>query len=332
MRTFAVLSLLLLAVPAAAVDLDQLTFTGRDENWSTWSPDGTTVLFSSGEVICGNGEWFCGDQNIWQLQVSGGQGEGLQMLLNDAYHPRVSPDGKWVAGMVHNGRDWDVMIWPVGDMFAGQPFQSLPGSDERFPNWSNDSTRLAFDSDRLSGNGPNEFQVFWARLEDREVPDAAVQATFIGINNKHPTWNHDDTELAYVGDANNGRSISAVRLDDTSYRLVTPHSSQNRHPDWSPDGQWIAFTTDRWDGIGDVAIVRADGQGEPVRVTVGMEGHDDFPEWSHDSQRILFCGTAYVPPFLPNKEIFVASELPFDAAGVAVVEKSMGALKGAYSP
>lgn len=319
------LALLVLAPPAAAVQLELVTSTPRDENWASWHPDGITILISSGPAICHGGEWFCGEQDIWQARYDDAQLLSLDVLASDAYHPRISPDGQWVAAMVFNGTDYDIFVWPFGNFLAGSTFQSLPGYQERFPNWSNDSRYIAFDSNRASARpGGQNYQVFYAALADRGTPGAAVQVTQLGTNNKHPTWNHDDSELAYVGNANNKRSISAVRLSDGHYREITPELSQNRHPDWSPDGRWIAFVTDRWDGIGDVAITRADGLGEPVRVTVGMEGHDDFPEWSQDSQRLVFCGTRIEPPFVPNKEIYIASDLPLAEASGAT---SFGAWK-----
>lgn len=312
---------------ARATTLEQVTYTGRDENWSSFAPDGITILLSSGEVICGNGEWFCGTQNIWRLSYDSGHGVvASDMVRDDAYHPRVSPDGKWVAGMVHNGRDWDIHLWSTSNFNAGIVFQSGTGQNERFPNWSNDSRFIAFDSDRPAAPGSSGYQIYYAPIDVPADPAAAIQLTDVGSNNKHPTWNHDDSEIAYVGDAQDRRSISAVRVDGSGYRLITPEASQNRHPDWSPDGRWIAFTTDRWDGIGDIAIVRADGQGEVVRISEGMPGHDDFPEWNHDSTKILFCGTAFTPPYIPNKEIFIASNLPTDG-GVGTRSTSLGSLK-----
>jgi Tol biopolymer transport system component len=325
----ACLLLVLLPLSARAVRLRQLTFTARDENWATWAPDGATVFLSSGEYVCGSGEWFCGDQNIWMLTVIGGQGVALTFELADAYHPRVSPDGKWVAGMVHNGDDFDIVLWHMGDFEHGTLFQSEPGKSERFPNWSNDSQFIAFDSGGPTERG-TEFQIYYAPVNEPTDPSARVRVTYTGISNRHPTWNRDGTEIAYVGNAANQRSISAIRLADGRYREITPVASQNRHPDWSPDGKWIAFTTDRWDGIGDVAIVRADGDGEPVRVTVGMNGHDDFPEWSLDSRKLILCGTALVPPYQPNKEIFMADDLPFDEAGVPIHTRTFSSLKSRF--
>lgn len=321
--------LVLLPDAAAAVRLSQLTFTARDENWATWAPDGRTVLLSSGEYVCGSGQWFCGDQNIWQLTVVGRQGGGLVMRLADAYHPRISPDGQWVAGMVHNGSDFDIYLWPAGDFEHGITFQSEPGVSERFPNWSNDSKYIAFDSGGITGHG-TEFQIYYAPVSEPDDPSARVRVSYLGIANRHPTWNLDGTEIAYVGNAENKRSISAVRLSDGRYREITPHASQNRHPDWSPDGNWIAFVTDRWDGIGDVAIVRADGTADPVRVTVGMPGHDDFPEWSHDSKKLILCGTALVPPYAPNKEIYLAEDLPFGEGNVPTEVRSFSSFKAGY--
>ena len=120
---------------------------------------------------------------------------------------------------------------------------------------------------------------------------------------------------------------AGLSWDLDRYRKITPHASQNRHPDWSPDGRWILWTTDRWDGRGDIAIARADGLGEPIRVTVGMNGHDDFAEWGVDSQRIIFCGTALDLQTQPNKEIFMATDLPFAEAAVPAARHSFGALK-----
>jgi Tol biopolymer transport system component len=318
---------------ARATQISRITFTPRDENWGSWAPDGVNALFSSGESICSRGQWFCGPQNIWSMRFAGnGELLALDLMVEDAYHPRLSPDGRWAAAMVHNGSDWDIVLWPRNQWSQRVTFQSTAGFQERFPNWSNDSQYLAFDSNRPSDLGTTGYQVYYAPVADPANPQAAVQATFVGSNNKHPTWSADDTELAYVGDALDRRSISAVSLVTGAYRLVTPHDSQNRHPDWSPDGKWIVFTTDRWDGIGDIAIVRASGQGEPIRITEGMNGHDDFAEWNADGTRILFCGSVAEPPYRPNKEMFVASDLPLEITGVPTAKRSMGRLKGAYTP
>lgn len=321
---------------ADAQRLTRLTFTARDENWTSWAldTDGAerVALFSSGETVCSNGEWFCGPQNIWRMRFENGQALSMDMVLRGAYHPRVSPDGLWVAYMKHNGTDYDIWVAPNGRFSESQLFQSIPGYQERFPNWSNDSQWIAFDSDRPSELGTEGFQVFVARIADREDPDAARQITTVGQNNKHPTWNADGTEIAYVGDAQNRRALSAVRLDTGAYRLITPEAGQNRHPDWSPDGRWIAFVSDRWDGIGDIALIDARGGGPVVRVSVGMDGHDDFPEFSRDSQRILFTGTHREAPYAPNKELYVAEDLPFTDAAVPVQSSSFGGLKGRYTP
>lgn len=318
---------------AEATRIHRITYTARDENWGTWAPDGIHALFSSGESICGGDRWFCGPQNIWSMSFEdNGNLASLGLQIEDAYHPRISPDGRWVAAMVHNGSDWDIMLWPRNRWNERVSFQSLEGYQERFPNWSNDSRFIAFDSNRPSDAGTTGYQVYYAPVDQPTATDAAVQATFIGSNNKHPTWSADDHELAYVGDAQDRRAISAVNLQTGEYRLITPEASQNRHPDWSPDGRWLLLTTDRWDGIGDIAIVRADGEGEPIRITEGMDGHDDFGEWSADGKSILFCGTIAEFPYRPNKEMFVARDLPLEIESVPTRRTSMGGLKGSYQP
>jgi len=325
----AALLLVTFVLPAEAIRLRRITETPRDENWSTWDLGGTSALFSSGESICSNGEWFCGPQNVWEMTFgSTGSALGMKLIIEDVYHPRMSPDGEWVAAMKSNGNDYDIWIWPTGRWEARVQFQSLEGFQERFPNWSNDSRFIAFDSDRPSDLGTTGYQVYYAPVDDPSNIQAAVQVTFLGSNNKHPTWRGDDKEIAYVGDAQENRTISAVDLETGEYRRITDVVHQNRHPDWSPDGRWIVFVTDRWDGIGDIAIIRADGSGDPIRISEGMVGHDDFPEWSRDSQSIMFCGTAIEIPLRPNKEIYIADDLPLDI--VPVRERSMGRFKGRF--
>jgi TolB protein len=317
---------LCVASVAGALEINRITYTPRDENWGSWAPDGVTALLSSGESICSNGEWFCGPQNIWSMRFGGGgQLLSLELFAEGAYHPRLSPDGQWAAAMIHNGNDYDIWVWPSGSWDERVRFQSTEGHQERFPNWSNDSRFIAFDSNRPSDLGTKGYQIFYAPVTEPEDPGAAIQVTTVGSNNKHPTWSGDDTEIAYVGDAEDRRAISAVQVESREYRLITPESSQNRHPDWSPNGDWIAFTTDRWDGIGDIAIVRADGSGDPIRISVGMNGHDDFAEWSGDGMRILFCGTAVEFPYRANKEMFVAGDLPLGS--VSTKARSVGGLK-----
>ena len=40
------------------------------------------------------------------------------MFAEDAYHPRLSPDGKWAAAMVRNGSDYDIWVWPSASWAA----------------------------------------------------------------------------------------------------------------------------------------------------------------------------------------------------------------------
>jgi len=57
-------------------------------------------------------------------------------------------------------------------------------------------------------------------------------------------------------------------------------------PQWSPDGKWIAFISDR-SGQDDIWI--CDQFGEKLRKITNAANEKSQPEWSHDSQYLLFA-------------------------------------------
>ncbi len=59
-----------------------------------------------------------------------------------------------------------------------------------------------------------------------------------------------------------------------------------QHPTWSPDGAWIAFAAWRDDEGGSLWKVRADGSGQPQRLTSAPALYEE-PKWSPDGARIL---------------------------------------------
>ncbi len=57
------------------------------------------------------------------------------------------------------------------------------------------------------------------------------------------------------------------------------------YPTWSPDGQWVAYVT--WgDAGGHIQKVRADGRGQPVRLTRDVAAYYSTA-WSPDGRRVL---------------------------------------------
>jgi serine/threonine protein kinase/Tol biopolymer transport system component len=112
--------------------------SGSNEGIGAWSPDGHTLLTQ----IYRDGNW---DVDMVDL-ASGKRTPFLHSKFNE-FHPRISPDGKWVTySSDENGRN-EVFVSPFPGP-SGKWQVSLSGG--RAPRWSPDGREIFF----ISGNGP----------------------------------------------------------------------------------------------------------------------------------------------------------------------------------
>jgi TolB protein len=123
-----------------------------------------------------------------------------------------------------------------------EPGSRTPAMD-RFPNWSPDGSRIAFESNR---DGGVDIYVMNADGTD------PVKLT----SGSHPAWSPDGSRIAFDPGFLGGRGIMIIDADGTNPVTLT----SGTHPAWSPDGAWIAFVSDR-DGNDEIYVIRADGTG-----------------------------------------------------------------------
>jgi Tol biopolymer transport system component len=114
------------------------------EESPTWSPDSKKIAFLRRDTIFG-----------WAIDVMNADGTGLSRLINAGFAARLSwgPTGK-IAFDPHqyDGGFKDYEIWVVtvnGAVVTRLTNNDTP--DDRYPTWSPDGSKIAFESDR-SGN------------------------------------------------------------------------------------------------------------------------------------------------------------------------------------
>lgn len=110
----------------------------------TLSPDGKTAYFSF-------------DSDIWKVPVSGGEALRITALDGIEIHPRVSPDGKWLAFSSNQYGNYDVFVMPL----EGGEIRQLTWhqATDRVENWSWDSKKIYFTSDRYNNFGSYSVEV-----------------------------------------------------------------------------------------------------------------------------------------------------------------------------
>jgi dipeptidyl aminopeptidase/acylaminoacyl peptidase len=84
-----------------------LTHAGKKDRHPRWSPDGKQILFESNRS---------GENQLWVIDIGGGEARQLTTLSSEASDAQWSPDGKWIA-----------FVSSVYPEFSGKPFKE---SDE----------------------------------------------------------------------------------------------------------------------------------------------------------------------------------------------------------
>jgi dipeptidyl aminopeptidase/acylaminoacyl peptidase len=232
--------------------------------------------------------------------------------------PRFSPDGKRVA---YTTSEWDrkenrrvTHIWLVSS--EGGPSTKLTNGDkgESSPQWSPDSSRIAFLADRDKGAQVWIIAVDGGEAERLTNEENSVQSF---------SWSPDGKSIAFVTrdtpkdkaerEKRKKEKFDTIVVDsDFSYshlwtinvetkekKRLTEGDFSVRDPQWSPDRASIAFVMSKSgaqessfidiseDRNTDIYIVSASG-GPPRQLTTNP-GPDSNPRWSPDGKWIAYA-------------------------------------------
>ncbi|HKS06773.1 MAG TPA: protein kinase [Gemmatimonadaceae bacterium] len=196
--------------------------------------------------------------------------------------PRYSPDGKRIAVAVTAQNRTDIWIW---EMPTG-PLRRLTseGTINDRPEWTPDSRRVLFRSDRTERNS------LWVQPYDRSeaavpffsMPASDVDEGVISRDNRYLVFQRDTTGTGDVwyrpqfGDTT-PHPVEATRFAEHSARL-------------SPDGKWVAYTSDE-SGVQEVYVKPFPSLHEKHQVSLDGGGR---PVWSSDGKRLYYTGNEQI--------------------------------------
>jgi len=193
----------------------------------SWSPDGTTLLYSN--VIGSN-------TDLW---LTGPDGSNRVRLTNTPitnHGGSWSPDGRLIAfhGRRAAAAAQVYLMNPDGSNQHAVTDGTWPNI---YPRWSPDGMRLVLYEQRGA-----DVQVLTMN------PDGTDRRylTPLALRAVEPTWSPDGHRIAFTGTPDSGslvaRELYVMNADGSNIRQLTNAGKSVASPDWSPDGQFIVFT------------------------------------------------------------------------------------------
>lgn len=266
------------------------------------SPDNNWVIFQSNR-----------DGN-WELYVAPTSGENPDAVQRVTFnHVAIDSDPVWgpnnfvVYETTRHG-NWDLYMI---DMATGLEYRLTDDlSDDINPVWSDDGSRIAFQSDRVDENGDRRWQIYEINLRNRSITRLS-DGTGIDVE---PHYAHNGQQIAFRSYEAAGENSSLMLMDaDGRNRMsISDTEGDATNAAWSPSDRYIAYQSDL-DGDLDVYVYElATGN---TRQISDNDIADYAPTWLCDDERVVFTSDVTDDP-----NIFEANVQPITDPGIKVDE------------
>jgi Tol biopolymer transport system component len=218
---------------------------------------------------------IAGQSDLALIDRKGGA-EPLKLPPGQYQHPRASPDGKQMAFGSDDGKEAIVWVYERGGTTSMRRLTF--GGRNRFPIWSADGQRIAFQSDREGDLG-----IFWQRADGSGAAERLTKPDK-GTSHVPESWSPGGDRFLFG--VTNGSNVS-LWLFSLQDRRATPFVDvQSPNPinsTFSPDGRWIAYSVLERDVTG-IYVQPFPATGAKYQVSKARAVH---PVWSRDGRELV---------------------------------------------
>src|SRR5712692_9635336 len=220
-----------------------------------------------------------------RLDRKGGT-EPLKLPSGPYEFPRVSPDGKHLAFGTDDGKE--AIVW-IYDLSGTSAMRRLTfGGRNRFPIWSADGARVAFQSDREGDLG-----IFWQRADGTGTAERLTRPEQ-GTSHFPESWDPNGERFLFSvskGSSDSGVSLWTFSLQEKKaepFGGVQESGAPLTQAIFSPDGRWVAYGSTET-GMDAVYVQPFPATGAKYQIS---KDRGQSPLWSPDSKEIFYVGGA----------------------------------------
>jgi len=270
------------------------------------------------------------DGRLFRQPLAGGFATPITAKFGSASSPAVSPDGRFVAYVHHDGKQTDVIGVVDSD---GRRWPQILTSGHDFymqPRWSPDGQRfawIAWDHPNMPWDGTSLYVADVTITEDGlpRLGEPRVIAGGKDVAVFQPEFTPDGQRILYVTDETGWGRLRSTDLESSESRWLTPDGFEQGWPAWVQDMRTYAVLHD-----GSHAVVARGDRGFQRLIQVNLESGEEQPleplseyseittiDASPSSRRIVFVGSG---PKIPSRVV----EYDLDGGEVRVVARSSG--------
>jgi Tol biopolymer transport system component len=233
-----------------------------------------SLAYVPGPASTGNG--------LRELAIVDRQGKGVPLKAPAAAidHARISPDGTRVAFVVDDGKASNIWTYEVSNATA--PRRLTFNGHNRFPIWTFDGERIAFQSDRDGDRG-----IFWQRADGggtaERLTTAEKDAEYVP-----ESWSPKGDGFLLRVSKGGMNTLAFYSLRD---KQVTPFGGvvtpQTTNAVFSRDGRWVAYESGVR-GTREIYVQPFPATGAPYQLPSVLGNDYRFPRWSPDGKELFY--------------------------------------------